>query len=100
MKTTDLTPVYRIYNQGEISAMADGWRSVVALAPGRRWITIIDWTTLETARLDVTAWQRLKPEPHTGVRLRTVKSVKRRRLKYVTPTQAMNDAIRLLGQRP
>jgi hypothetical protein len=100
MTTADHTPVYRIFNQGEIPALADGWRSVVALSPGRKWITVIDWTTLETARLDVTAWQRLKPQPHTNAKLRTVRSIMRRRLKYVTPTQAMKDAIRLLGGRP
>jgi hypothetical protein len=93
-------PVYRIFNQGEIPALADGWRSVVALSPGRKWITIIDWTTLETARLDVTSWHRLKPEPHAAVKLRAVRSVMRRRLKYITPTQAIRDPIRLLGGRP
>ena len=50
--------VYRIFNQGEIASLgkpapakAGGWRSVIALAPGRKWITVLDWTTLETARL-------------------------------------------------
>jgi hypothetical protein len=30
--------IYRIFNQGEIGSLADGWRSVIALAPGRKWI--------------------------------------------------------------
>ena len=41
--------LYRVYNSGEIPPLAHGWRSVIALRPGRRWITLIDWTTLETA---------------------------------------------------
>ena len=72
--------------------------NVVALPPGRKWITVIDWATLETARLELAAWQRLKPEHHAGVRLRTVRSIMRRRLKYVMPTQAIKDGLRLLGE--
>jgi hypothetical protein len=34
--------IYRIYNQGLIARLAVGWRSLIALAPGRKWITIRD----------------------------------------------------------
>ena len=33
--------IYRIYNKGEILALADGWRSDIALYPGRKWIIVI-----------------------------------------------------------
>lgn len=102
MKPTNHTAcprVYRIFNQGEIPALADGWRSVIALTPGRKWITIIDWTTLDTARLELAAWERLKPQPHADVRLRTVRSVMRRRLKYVASSQTIAEALRLLSGR-
>jgi len=49
--------LYRVFNQGEIPLLAHGWRSVVALPPGRKWMTVIDWTTLETARIEIAAWQ-------------------------------------------
>ncbi len=41
--------LYRVYNQGEIPSLAHGWRSVITLTPGRKWVTVIDWTTLEIA---------------------------------------------------
>jgi hypothetical protein len=60
--------IYRIFNQGEIARLADGWRSVIALAPGRKWITILDWTTLETARLPLDLWERLHRDPRAAIR--------------------------------
>jgi hypothetical protein len=91
------TAMYRVYNAGEIPALAHGWRSVVALRPGRRWITLIDWTTLETTRLEVAAWEKLKPLSDAGISRRKVRAFMRRRLKYATSTQAIEEALRLLN---
>jgi hypothetical protein len=88
--------LYRVYNSGEIVSLAHGWRSVIALEPGRRWITLVDWATLETARMEIAAWNSLKPQPHTRVNRRKVLATMRRRLKYATETQAVREAIRLL----
>jgi hypothetical protein len=60
--------IYRIFNQGEIPSLADGWRSVIALAPGRKWITVLDWTTLDAARLPLDLWQRLGPRRQWAIR--------------------------------
>ena len=90
--------LYRVYNQGEIPSLAHGWRSVIALTPGRKWVTLIDWTTLETARLEVAAWERLKPQPDNSLIRRKVRAVIRRRLHYVTPTEAIRKARRLLQE--
>jgi hypothetical protein len=91
--------LYRVYNQGEIPSLAHGWRSVIALTPGRKWITLLDWTTLETARLEIAAWATLKPQPHDGLNRRKVRAAMRRRLRYVTPTEAIREALRLLHDR-
>jgi hypothetical protein len=90
--------LYRVYNQGEIASLAHGWRSIIILTPGRKWVTVIDWTTLETARLDIAAWQRLKPQPHDRLNPRKVGAAMRRRLKYTAPTQAIREALRLLKE--
>ena len=90
--------IYRIYNQGEIPSLAHGWRSVVALTPGRKWLTVIDWTTLEAARLDIATWERLKPQAAAGTNRRKVGRLMRRRLQYVTPTNAIKEALRLLKE--
>jgi hypothetical protein len=91
--------IYRVYNQGEIPSIAHGWRSVIALPPGRKWITLIDWTTLETCRMDSVLWQKLKPQPATGINLRKVRVHMRRRLQCVTATQAIKDAINMLKEQ-
>ncbi len=90
--------LYRVYNQGEIPSLAHGWRSILALTPGRKWITLLDWTTLETARLQITAWERLNPQPHTGLNRCKVRAAMRRRLHYVTPTEAIREALRQLQE--
>ena len=66
--------LYRIFNQGEIASLAAGWRSIIALSPGRKWITIVDWATLERARLPLDLWQRLNPQPATGYSARRVRA--------------------------
>jgi hypothetical protein len=91
--------LFRIYNQGEISSLAHGWRPVIALTPGRKWITILDWTTLETASLEIALWQKLRPQPADQLNPRKVRAIMRRRLKYVTPTESIQEAFRLLQER-
>jgi hypothetical protein len=91
--------LYRVYNQGEILSLAHGWRSVIALTPGRKWVTVVDWTTLETARLEIAAWQRLRPTPHNGLNPRKVRAAMRRRLNYVTPTAPIREAISQLREK-
>ena len=88
--------LYRVYNQGEIPCLAHGWRSVIVLTPGRKWVTVIDWTTLETARMEVAAWKSLQPLEAAGLNRRKVRAAMRRRLQYVTATQAIRQALRLL----
>jgi hypothetical protein len=91
--------LYRVYNGGEIPHLAHGWRSVIALPPGRKWITVIDWTTLETSRLAIAEWDRLEPMPDRRINRRKVRAAMRRRLKYVTPTQAVRDALATLAHQ-
>jgi len=90
--------IYRVYNQGEIPSLAHGWRSVIALTPGRKWVTVIDWTTLETARIEINLWQRLRPQLQGRLNPRKVRAVMRRRLKYIAPTQALREALRLVQE--
>jgi hypothetical protein len=89
--------LYRVYNTGEIASLAHGWRSVIAVRPGRKWVTLIDWTTLETARMEIAAWERLKPQPDLRINRRKVRAVMRRRLKYATLTGAIKEALALLA---
>jgi hypothetical protein len=88
--------LYRVYNQGEIPSLAHGWRPVITLTPGRKWITVIDWTTLETARLEIAVWVKLQPLEAAGLNRRKVYAAMRRRLKYVTATHAIKQALHLL----
>jgi hypothetical protein len=93
--------LYRVYNAGEITGLAHGWRSVIALPPGRKWLTLIDWATLETARVEIAVWEKLKPQPDGGVNRRKVRAIMRRRLNYSPSTQAIAEALRLLkGSTP
>jgi hypothetical protein len=91
--------IYRVYNQGEIPPLAHGWRSLIALTPGRKWVTVLDGTTLETARMEIAAWQRLKPQPDDRLNPRKVRAALRRRRRYGTPTRAVREALARLRGR-
>lgn len=88
--------LYRVFNQGEIPIIGHGWRSIIVLPPGRKWVTLIDWTTLETTRIELTLWKNLHPLPATGLNRRRVHSVMRRRLDYLPATRAIKQALSLL----
>jgi hypothetical protein len=91
--------LHRIFNQGEIASLAHGWRSVIALDPGRKWITIVDFATLETARLPLDLWQRLQPQPATGYSRRRVRAAIAARLRYVEKTKAISAAAASLSRK-
>jgi hypothetical protein len=71
-----------------ISRAADDWRSVIALPAGRKWITILEWTTIEAARVPLDLWQRLHPRPASGYSARRVRAAIKARLRSVKKTQA------------
>jgi hypothetical protein len=74
-------------------------RSVIALPRGRKWITLIDWTTLETARMDLAAWDGLNAEPDGRMNRRKVRAAMRDRLRYVQRTEAVKAAMALLASQ-
>jgi len=91
-----MSGLYRVFNEGEIAGFAAGWRSVIALPPGRKWITLIEWTTLATARLPLDLWRCLKPQPAAGYSPRRVRAAVKERLRYVRKTRAIGAAAALL----
>lgn len=95
--------LYRIFNQGEIASLGAGWRSVIALKPGRRWVTILDWTTLQSTRLLLDLWSVSTRSPPPAIRRAGCgprSSLPRRRpgarLRYVRKTKTISAAARLL----
>jgi hypothetical protein len=91
-----MSGLYRIFNQGEIASLGAGWRSVIALKPGRKWVTVVDWTTLEAARLPLDLWQRMRPRPASGYSARRVRAAIKARLRYVRKTKTISTAAALL----
>lgn len=60
------TTLFRFYNEatmGSLKNLGCGYRTVVVLPPGRKWVTLLDWTTLDVATISVQEWARMKPEP-------------------------------------
>jgi hypothetical protein len=99
--------VYRIYNQGEIAHFAGacpgegrGLALGHRLAPGRKWITILGWTTLETARLPLNLRRRLQPRPAAGYSRRRIRAAIKARLSYVRKTRTIRAAVASLKLQP
>jgi hypothetical protein len=77
-----------------------GWRSVIGLAPGRKWITILGWTTLETARLPLDLRRRLQPRAAAGYSRRRIRAAIKARLSYVRKTRTIRAAVASLKLQP
>lgn len=85
--------LYRIYNQGELPHIAHGWRSVVALPPGRKYITVLDWTTLEHCKVTIDVWQRLKPELIEHCKASFIRKTIKSRLAGQKPSQLIRSIL-------
>lgn len=90
--------LYHIYNQGQCNKLAYGYRSVIALPPGTKWITLIDWSTLEVQKLAVKEWERMKPteQPLPPKRAKHIKGAMKKRLQYHEKTATIKEALAAL----
>jgi hypothetical protein len=68
----------------------------MAGARSLRSLTILDWTTLDTARLPLDLWECLHPRPASGYSARRVRAAIKARLRYVGKTQTIRAAAALL----
>lgn len=100
--TVRYTTLYRFYNEaveGSLRNLGCGYRSVLALPPGRKWITLLDWTTLDVATVSIADWARMKPEPTQARSARILASIKHR-LPYKfddgKPTGTIKEALAIL----
>lgn len=82
--TVNYTTLHRFYNENDIPAFGCGKRSVIALPPGRKYVILIDWTTLDTAKVTLELWKRLKPESFEA-RTKAVIMAMRERMPYKFP---------------
>ena len=73
--------LYRFFNENDIPQFGTGFRTVIALEPGRKWITLVDWTTLDTAKILISQWERLKPQT-VQYRLSLVLNTMKERVPY------------------
>jgi hypothetical protein len=63
MSTIRKLVLYRFFNENDVPKFGCGWRNVIALPGGRKWQTLVDWTTLDVAHLTLKDWGRLRAEP-------------------------------------
>ncbi len=84
---------YHIYNDGIIPQLACGHRSVLALKPGRKWIVLCDWTTLETAKVPLETWKRMRPTPAAGYKPSRIRKIMQERLRITTGEKNLRSAM-------
>jgi len=82
------------------STPAGGWRSVIALASGRAWITILGWTTRDTARLPLDLRRRLQPRRAAGYSRRRRRAAIRARPSHVGKARTIRAAVASLKLQP
>lgn len=83
--------LYSVFNSGQLPHLAHGYRSFIAME-GRKWVTVVDWTTLESCKVTKDVWHRSKPEP-VDYRASRILRAMRARLKYVTKTATIKAAM-------
>jgi hypothetical protein len=84
--------LYRFYNETDIPQFGCGWRSVIALPAGRKWIRLIDWSTCDVARVSLADWHSIKPEL-VQYRAARVLAALKTRLRYCEETRARKAAL-------
>lgn len=90
--------LHKFYNEHDIPQFGCGLRSVIALPPGRKWITLVCPFTLDQAHVSVQLWQRIKAEPWEARRHVIIDSMKHRMTYFVnaegksTVTNAVKEA--------
>lgn len=95
MEAADERPLPHLQPRGD----REPWRR---LALGHRaetrpqMVTVVDWTTLEAARLPLDLWQRMRPRPASGYSARRVRAAIKARLRYVRKTKTISTAAALL----
>ena len=94
--------LYRFFNENDIPQFGTGFRTVIALEPGRKWITLVDWTTLDTAKILISQWERLKPQT-VQYRLSLVLNTMKERVPYKfedgKPVGTIREALAFLKGR-
>ncbi len=89
----------RVYNVGDLGNLACGWRSLIALPPGRKWIPVLDWTTLETARVPLALWKQLPKIETTKFSRHRVAGYMRTRSKYTGSNATIKQAIAMMASK-
>jgi len=87
----------RVYNADDLGNLACGWRSLIALPAGRKWITVLDWTTLETARVPLVLWNKIPKIEDRNFSRRRVTGYMRARVKYTGSNATIKHAIALMA---
>jgi hypothetical protein len=72
---------FKIFNNGTLKQLPSGTRNIIALI-GRKWITIIEWSTLDTTKISFKKWESLDKVP-TVPCISSIKRIMRARKKYV-----------------
>lgn len=83
--------IIRLFNAGQIPALASGYRSLI-VKEGRTKAQLLDWTTLETAKIDLRELKRMKPEP-ARYDWRRVKRCIKARLRYRETTKFIKEVL-------
>lgn len=88
--------LHRFYNENDIHNFGCGWRTVLALPAGRKWITLVDWTTLDLAKVQLSEWARLKPQQVEYRAGRVLAAIKLRQAYYEEKPLAIKEVIKQL----
>ena len=86
---------HHVYNTGQLPHIAHGHRSLLVVETGRKWVTLLDWTTLEACKVELAVWERMKPEQRNGT-ARTVRRAMRNMLHYREKTAVVKAALKLV----
>lgn len=92
------TLAYEVEHNGTIRGLGCGTRRVIALPPGRTWITLINWATLEVLHVKINVWEALKRR-QVEIDKKAVLNAMQDRLKYVKPTKAILEAMKFAGAK-
>lgn len=83
---------YRIFNSGSITGLGCGYRTVIGKEEGRTKIRVLDFTTLESVKLERSEFRRMSPEV-VPYKWGKVKRIIREGLRYKARTKFIREVL-------
>lgn len=88
--------VHRIFNENELTHIGTGWRIVLVVREGRKYVTVLDWTTMDYDRIEKDEWNDIRMDVLQYPRSHVIAQMKACIKRFEEITRVMQDALKVV----